>query len=408
MTRPGGFIDVDRVQAETTLEEAAAKCGVALDAKGSSAERRIDCPFGCQGDHAGRRELAINVDNPQKIFQCHAYGCGFRGNLLTLMHAWTTGTKPTGGKLKGEEFQRVKRLLAGNGVTATGTEVKSSISSDESLSRNPRLPTNVPLVDAADPKVRELHDIDSKFVRDLSVMNPAAAAYIRRHPCLTAEAMKKWRCGYLPNDGGGDKRGWSLRGGMVYAVFSETGRVLCWVGRDLLYEQKEVAFAAMTPAERAGKEPPAKHRFPKGFHRSVELFGQHASRLNDPGYREFISNHGLIIVEGFNDVINLDNLGIPALGIMSNHMTVGQAEKVARWAKHLAGNRVNLMLDNDGPGVEGAKDALWKLAEWRVDVRLSWYPKLAHQDLGKKQPEFLKESEVKDLIFRKLDGMPPP
>ena len=34
-----------------------------------------------------------------------------------------------------------------------------------------------------------------------------------------------------------------------------------------------------------------------------------------------LSEHGLIIVEGFNDVINLDNLGVPALGIMSNRMT---------------------------------------------------------------------------------------
>ena len=36
-------------------------------------------------------------------------------------------------------------------------------------------------------------------------MNPTAASYIRRHPALSSESMTKWRCGYLPNDGGGDK-----------------------------------------------------------------------------------------------------------------------------------------------------------------------------------------------------------
>lgn len=90
MNRPG-YIDVDKLQAETTLEAAAAKCGVTLDIKGSGPEVRIDCPFGCAGDHRGRKEVAINTDNPQKVFQCHAYQCGFRGNLLTLMHGWLTG-----------------------------------------------------------------------------------------------------------------------------------------------------------------------------------------------------------------------------------------------------------------------------------------------------------------------------
>jgi 5S rRNA maturation endonuclease (ribonuclease M5) len=162
----------------------------------------------------------------------------------------------------------------------------------------------------------------------------------------------------------------------VYAVLSETGKVLCWVGRDLHYEEKEVAFAGMTSAERANKELPAKHRFPKGFHRSVELYGQHASRLSEPGFREFIREHGLIIVEGFNDVINLDNLGIPALGVMSNRISEAQVQKIVCWANQFANGRVNLMFDNDGPGVEGAKDALWQLAEKQLDVRLAWSPSM--------------------------------
>jgi 5S rRNA maturation endonuclease (ribonuclease M5) len=387
MKRPDGFIDVDRLQAETTLEEAAAKCGVILDAKGSGSELRIDCPFGCLGDHAGRREIATNITNPQKIFQCHAYSCGFRGNMLTLMHGWTTGTRPSGGKLKGEEFQRIKRILAGNTSPQEGGGRASPQPTVESGDSNPPPTRNVPLIDSADPKVRELHDIDKKFVTDIANMNPAASAYLRRHPCLTPESMKKWRCGYLPNDGGGDKRGWSLKGCMVYPVLSETGKVLCWVGRDLQYEQKAAAFSALTPAERSASDPPAKHRFPKGFHRGNELFGQQACRLNEPGYREFIAKHGLIIVEGFNDVINLDNHGIPALGIMSNRITEAQVEKVTRWALQLANNRVNLMFDNDDAGVEGAKDVLWRLAERRIDVRLAWSPNMFDGNFKGKQPE---------------------
>ena len=110
---PEGYVNVDELQARTSLAEAAARCGVALDARGSGSEVRIDCPFNCPGDHGGKREISVNVENPQKVFCCHSYQCGFRGNLLTLMHGWLTGRRPKGDKLKGDEFNRVKRILVG-------------------------------------------------------------------------------------------------------------------------------------------------------------------------------------------------------------------------------------------------------------------------------------------------------
>ena len=396
MNRPG-YIDVDKLQAETSLEAAAAKCGVKLDVKGTGDEVRIDCPFGCPGDHIGRKEVAINTANPQKIFMCHAYECGCRGNLLTLMHGWLTGQKPAGGKLKGDEFQRVKGVLAGSGEPAASRQApKQPAAASEAATPPPQI--NLPLIDSDDERVRELHNIDEKFVTDVAQMNPAAASYVRRHPCLTAESMQKWRCGYLPTDGGGDKRGWSLRGSIVYPVLAETGKVLAWVGRDVHHEEKEREFAGLSPAERAGKQPPAKHRFPKGFHRGQELFGQQAARLKEPGYREFIAQHGLIIVEGFNDVIGLDNLGVPALGIMSNRMTEAQVGKIARWAKQIGSGRVTLMFDCDPGGVEGAKEALWHFAEQRLEVRLAWSPAMHGGAYVGKQPETLAREDVERLL----------
>jgi hypothetical protein len=397
MNRPGGYIDVDQLQAQTTLEEAAAKCGVTLDPRGTGPEVRIDCPFHCAGDHAGRRELAVNVENPQKVFMCHGYECGTRGNLLMLMHGWLTGQKPIGGKLKGEEFQRVKRLLAGTGEPAASRPAPSQPAAASEKSAPP-LPVNTPLIDSAEERVRELHNIDEKLVRDVAEMNPAAAAYVRHHPCLSSESMAKWRCGYLPHDGGGDKRGWSLRGHILYPVLSEQGKVLAWVGRDVQHEQKEREFKQLSPAERSGKEPPAKHRFPKGFHRGLELFGQYAGRLQEPGYRDFISQYGLTVVEGFNDVIGLDNLGVPALGIMSNRMTEAQGEKIARFAKQLGVRRVNLLFDCEPTGVDGAKDALWFFAERQLDVRLVWTPHMHGGAFEGRQPESLTAAECQQLL----------
>jgi hypothetical protein len=147
-----GYIDVDRLQAEITLEEAAAKCGVQVELRGSGPEVRVDCPFRCPGDHGGKREISVNTANPQKVFQCHAYQCGFRGNLLTLMHGWLTGRKPTGGKLKGDEFQRVKQVLAGTAApTARPPAPPSGPTSAPAPSETPPAPrpSNTPLIDAS-------------------------------------------------------------------------------------------------------------------------------------------------------------------------------------------------------------------------------------------------------------------
>src|SRR6266404_2639586 len=106
------YVNVDELQAQTSLPEAAAKCGVSLEVHGVGRQARLDCPFGCAGDHAGKRELSVDTGNPQKVFACHAYSCQMRGNLLALMHGWLTGTRPTGDKLKGDEFNRVRSVLA--------------------------------------------------------------------------------------------------------------------------------------------------------------------------------------------------------------------------------------------------------------------------------------------------------
>ena len=50
--------DIDRAKAELSLEELAARCEVELTTHGSGPNVRIDCPFICPGDHAGKREIS--------------------------------------------------------------------------------------------------------------------------------------------------------------------------------------------------------------------------------------------------------------------------------------------------------------------------------------------------------------
>jgi hypothetical protein len=380
-----GYVDVDELQARTSLEEAAAKCGVRLDAKAHGAEARIDCPFSCPGDHAGRREVSISTDNPQKVFYCHAYQCQLRGNLLALMHGWLTGQRPSGGKLKGAEFNRVKSLLAGTTAPQPPAELAAPVA-PAAVAAPKR---TVPLEDSEDEAIRKLATIDEKFVTDVAAMHPAAASYVRRHPCLSPESMRKWRVGYLPLDGGGDKRGWSLRGHILYPIQAEDGKVLAWIGRDPAFEEKDREFLRLLPDERAKERPPQKHKVPAGFARGSQLFGQQAVRLQEPGYREFVAKHGIIVVEGFNDVIGLDSIGIPAIGLCSNRMTDEQAEKIDRFARHLAGGKVTLLLDCDEHGDDGAKEALWSLTQRALNVRLGWTRGMHGGRFAGRQPESL-------------------
>ena len=253
------YADVDSLQAATTLDAAAAKCGVSLDVKGSGPEVRIDCPFGCAGDHCGRREVAINTENAQKVFQCHAYECGFRGNLLTLMHGWLTGSKPVGGKLKGDEFQRVKKVIAAD-VSATSHLPAAAATPPPIVPER-----NLALASNDDERIRELATIDEKFVREVFQMNQAAAAYVRRHPCLSSESMQKWRVGYLPQDGGGDKRGWSLRGNLIYPVVSELATFCRGSAATCITKRRNASSLAFPLPSVRGKSRQANTDSPKAF-----------------------------------------------------------------------------------------------------------------------------------------------
>ena len=403
---PTNRFNVDRAMSEISLDEAAARSGITLDAKGPGSEVRLDCPFGCAGDHTGRREISVNTEHPAKLWKCHSYGCEMRGNLLGLMHGWIAGTRWSGERLHGEEFKRVRDVLAGSppdNRSPAAQPLESPKPETQVQTAEPR--RNVPILESPDDRIRGLMEppLYEKFVHEIDEMAPAASAYIRRHPCLTSSAMEKWRVGVMPKDAGSDKRGFSLRGAVVYTFFSDQGEVLGFVGRDTEYERKDRAFAALSDDERRGKTPPGKHRFPKNFHRGIELYGQHRDRLKEPGYAEVIARYGLILVEGFNDVIALDNFGMPALGICSNRITAEQVEKVTRWARQLSAGKVALLFDCDGMGEAGAQNAAWRLLEEGLDVRLGWSQAMHGGEFQGRQPESLTEEELRERILPTLE-----
>jgi hypothetical protein len=122
-------------------------------------------------------------------------------------------------------------------------------------------------------------------------------------------------------------------------------------------------------SRRAGTEP-QKFHFVKGFHRGIELFAQHVFR--SPETASKAAGLGLIIVEGPNDVIRLDTVGVPAVALCSNEITREQAAQLARRA---CGGIVTVFLDCHPEGETGMKQALGYLAPL-VPVRLAWTSKI--------------------------------
>ena len=376
---------------EVSLEQAVGYYGVTLpEIHRVGSEIRMRCFLACgRTGETGDRALSIQAEHPAKIWRCHQYGCGRGGNLISLCDFLKPGPHANG-KPRGERFKAIiaDLMAMSRHEPAPASPRPESQPPPDAAAAKPRPRTNPPLAQCDNERARALVSLDAKFVVDVAQMSPRASSYFRSRPFLTPEVCQKWRMGYLPRDTGGEHAGGTMRGKIVYPMLSESGEVLTWFGRDPEFEAKRQAWIAGGKQERE----PDKFHFVKGFHRGVELFGQHGSRLREPGYRDRLRETGLIVVEGPNDVIALDCLGMPAVGLCSNSITAEQVRKIVKWAKQVAGGRVILMLDCDEEGEKGARIALCELAE-QCDVRLAWTSSMHGGAFKRRQPESLRREE---------------
>lgn len=385
-----GFVNVENLVAQVSVEQAAAYYGVALpELRRVGDEIRTRCFLACGRAHeTGERAISIQANHPAKIWRCHEAGCGRGGNLVSLCDLMKPGEhmdgKPRGGRFKGI-LADLARMAEGEAPPVrdseeTGARERPAETATQAERRNR------PLAESDNERARGLVNLDEKFIVDPSRMSPRAASYFRARPFLTPERCQAWRMGYLPRDAGGDRGGGTMRGRVVYPWLSEEGEVLTWFGRE---PDHEALFAAWVARGREGPEP-VKYRFVKGFERGLELFGQH--RLREETIRDRLARLGLIVVRGPTDVLALDALGVPAVGLCGETMTDEQAAKAARLAGECAGGTVTVMLDCDEQGELAARVALVKLAAL-TRVRLAWSPAMFGGAFQGRRPESLTPEE---------------
>ncbi len=377
---PSSYVhDVDRLIAETHPREIAEFYGQSWPDHDAKHDVRLECPItNCETSSYG--QLVVNVGKPQNPIFCHS--CGVRGNLLTLMWMMKHQEPPSGGRLRGGEFKEVVADL--QSIRSRQQPNSSPVESATPAPQQTVIEVNVPLVKSTNARARELVTLDQDGATDVAAMPPYAASYFRNRDYLSPELCQKWKVVYLPKNAKG-----TLRGRVIYPIESELGEVLAWVGRDPEYEHKHRKWINNGKPK---KGEPIKHRFPSGdyFRRGLELFGQQARRLHENGYQQSIAEIGLLVVEGMNDVLRLDALGVPSVAVMSNRVTDEQVQKVVRWARTLSAGKVSVMFDNDKHGREGAADAVWRVAH-DTPVQTAW-PREA-SGFDDRQPESLSLEE---------------
>ena len=318
-----------------------------------------------------------------------------RGNLLTLIHGLQYHTPPSGGRLRGDEFKSAVTVLRSiNGNTDDSPpprQPQSSAPAADHTNTSPAdpPPENIPLKDQE--KTLALVNLWEDCIMDVAEMSPPAAAYFRQRPWLTPDVCRKWKMGYLPRD----ERS-LMRGMIVYAHQNEAGDILSYSGRNIRFDEQWQQWLADGRPE---KKRPIKHKYVKGYHKGLQLYGEQADRLADRRLKESLGKLGLVVVEGQNDVIRLDCLGVAAVGLCSNKASDEQIDKLERIARQAAQGRVVLIPDNDAEGEAGFKELLWSLASRGLTVRLGWSRQSHSGQFDGQQPEHLTDEQWNESIL---------
>lgn len=394
-----GYIDVDSLQRELNaqgdvVERVARFYGSQLSPLHQiGQETRLACPFDCgKTESTGDRAISVKTDGDVPVWRCFHYGCTVRGNILTLMHWLKHDRGPSGDRLQGAEFQEMARdlrAIVGGQAQISESEPKPIEQAGNAIATEPVF--NIPLKDSENERARDLVNLDDQFITDVAEMSPQAAAYVRKRTFMTPQTMKKFRCGYLPSSAKG-----LLRGHFVYGYPDAEGNILTWFGRNLRYEEQ---YRKWKRVGDSSKEP-AKFKFVKGFHRGQELYG--LPQFEEISTPEQIQRTGIVLVEGPNDVINLHSLGVPALGICSNTITVAQAELLVVMANSVPGGHVSVMFDLDQEGEKGAKQVVLELAK-HCCVKLAWTSDAESGQFKGRQPESLTRKECETSLHTHYD-----
>ncbi|MDB4614293.1 DNA primase [bacterium] len=406
-----GYINVDELIEKTPLDLVLQHYGLPLSNPHAS-EYRMNCVFNDACKENAYGNLSVELHSANLVY---AHCCRVRGNLLTLIHGLENRSPPGSGKLRGQEFKNAaNKLREINGLADSAAMTPPPPRGERGMAREVSTPTpstpvpsdergneenqpqpvaiNVPLIRHEKEAARALADLHKDLITDVSQMSPEAAAYVRKRPWMTPELMEKWGIGWIPGNG----RSLFRKHYLVYTHRNTRGEIISYSGRDLNYETKIEKYIKQGRPD--GKKP-AKHRYVSGYKRGAELYGGYSPRLQEPGIKESLEKYGLVVVEGANDCIRMDELGVCAVALCSNNATDQQVTMLTKFARQVADNRIMLLPDCDEEGEAGFSKLLWRLAEDQLVVTLGMTSRMYSGKFAQKQPEGLTRLDLSDVIL---------
>lgn len=382
-----GYInDVDDLIQRTPLDVVLSHYGLPLTDQ-SSNEYRMHCVFNDACAESQYGNLSVATDSFKRVY---AHCCRVKGNLLTLIHGLEHRQPPTGGKLRAQEFKEAVAKLREITATSQHEDPAPHVTPKPVVPPVAKPETNTPLVRHEKEAARALADLRTDLVVDPAMMSPEAAKYVRSRPWMTPELLRHWGVGWIPGNG----RSLFRKNYLVYSHRNTHGEIVSYSGRDLSFEAKWQDWVRRGKPE--GKKP-NKHRYVKGYHRGLDLYGGHGSRLSEQHVPASLEQRGLVVVEGMNEVLRMDSLGICAVGLGSTTATDAQITTLVSHAQAVAGNRVTLLPDCDEAGETGFKELLWRLAEAQVDVRLAVSRTMFDGRFAGRQPESFTSEEWAEI-----------
>jgi DNA primase len=312
------WVSFKTIKEQVGIEQILAHYGLLQEAKRTGHELRIRCPF-----HEDTQP-SFTAHTQKNGFRC--FGCSAKGNIfgfVRLKEGIDTGN------VNQDDRHAAVLIAAWFGIASERPAKEGKARADKA---------------SAAPAGALARDEDKRaHAEPPPLVNPpltftfkhldSGHAYLTAGRGLTAETMASFGVGYHAGRG-------IMSGRVVIPVHNERGELVAYAGRWL--------------DDQGWPEGEEKYKLPPGFHKSLVVFNLHR-------VRDVAREQGLILVEGFFDVMWLWQCGVQnAVALMGSSMSAEQERLIVETAS--SQGRVALMLDEDAAGRRCRDEVLSRLA----------------------------------------------
>lgn len=324
----------------TVLEHYDAKGELSLKGTNSrNGQISMHCPF-----HDDQTP-SLSVNRDKGVFNCHASGCGRSGNVLDFVLAMEVMAE----RLGEDDIREAAMLLAaivGFSENDQRPPAKPRRASPGSKRAKPRPNATTAALDASAAAEKASEP-------ELATNKPLSAPFLERFQAtLDFEHLYLEERGLDP----ATARGWGIgfqtagawQNRVVIPITNVGGAVLAYAGRWALGDE------TIPPGE-------GKYKLPKAqlFNKKLALFSHH---------RVTRSRH-LTVVEGYFGAIRLQSLGLPAVALMGNSISIEQVDLLIGLGLGSL-EAITVMLDG-GPHNQAMTDrALGVIARYNPNFRV--------------------------------------